>query len=149
VTEFLLDVNVLVALAWPTHIHHRAAMEWFRELSDDRWASCPMTQCGFVRISSNPRITPDAVSPGQAWSVLREMISHRRHVFWCDDLDVKSDIFSEMQISGHRQVMDAYLFALAIKRNSILATFDVSLKYLVSDGSSLRSHIACIPLQES
>jgi predicted nucleic acid-binding protein len=25
----LLDVNVLVAFAWPNHVHHSAAQHWF------------------------------------------------------------------------------------------------------------------------
>jgi predicted nucleic acid-binding protein len=25
----LLDVNVLVAFAWPNHVHHAAAQHWF------------------------------------------------------------------------------------------------------------------------
>lgn len=27
----LLDVNVLVALAWPNHVHHEAVQAWFTE----------------------------------------------------------------------------------------------------------------------
>ena len=27
---YLLDVNVLIALAWPNHVHHAAAHTWSR-----------------------------------------------------------------------------------------------------------------------
>ena len=40
----LLDVNVLLALAWPTHVHHLAAHRWFAENSGLGWATCPLTQ---------------------------------------------------------------------------------------------------------
>jgi predicted nucleic acid-binding protein len=30
----LLDVNVLIALAWPNHVHHGIARNWFRKQRD-------------------------------------------------------------------------------------------------------------------
>ena len=30
----LLDVNVLIALAWPNHVHHAAARAWFEDRRD-------------------------------------------------------------------------------------------------------------------
>jgi predicted nucleic acid-binding protein len=51
----LLDVNVLLALAWPNHQFHAAAL---RELQPrrGRWATCALTQLGFIRLSSNPAL---------------------------------------------------------------------------------------------
>ena len=49
----LFDVNVLVALAWPNHVHHARALDWFREHSPLGWATCSITETGFVRVSSN------------------------------------------------------------------------------------------------
>ena len=37
----LLDVNVLIALAWPNHVHHVAARAWFEEHREEGWATCP------------------------------------------------------------------------------------------------------------
>jgi predicted nucleic acid-binding protein len=51
---------VLVALPWPNHVHHRAARVWFDREAGAGWASCPITQLGFVRVPSNPRAIPDA-----------------------------------------------------------------------------------------
>ncbi len=50
----LLDVNVLVALFDPMHVHHEAAHEWFALNRKDRWATCPLTENAFVRVLSNP-----------------------------------------------------------------------------------------------
>src|SRR5665647_1839735 len=47
----LLDVNVLLALMDRDHIHHRPALAWWRNERDHGWASCPLTQNGFVRIA--------------------------------------------------------------------------------------------------
>jgi predicted nucleic acid-binding protein len=70
----LLDLNVLVALAWPSHIHHGVAHEWFAQQRSNGWATCPITQSGLVRLSSNSRITPDAVSPEVALNLLSKSI---------------------------------------------------------------------------
>ena len=35
----LLDVNVLIALAWPTHVHHETAVDWFTSRSGQPWAT--------------------------------------------------------------------------------------------------------------
>jgi len=46
----LLDVNVLIALGWPNHKHHASAHRWFSSIAAGGWATCPLTQCAFVRI---------------------------------------------------------------------------------------------------
>ena len=84
----LLDVNVLVALAWPNHVHHGRALAWFRGIRDEGWATCPATESGFVRVSSNFRVIPDARTPAEAISLLREMKSIPGHTFWPDDMSV-------------------------------------------------------------
>ena len=50
--RFLLDVNVLIALAFPMHSAHEAAHAWFRSVPDRLWSTCPLTQAGFVRVAS-------------------------------------------------------------------------------------------------
>lgn len=127
---YLLDVNVLIALAWPSHIHHSAAHEWFSTKGRNGWATCPMTQCGFVRISSNTKIIADAVSPHEARYLLQRMTQHRGHVFWPDTLDFTSKEFDSLMVAGHRQVTDAYLLRLASTKKGILASFDQSISHL-------------------
>jgi predicted nucleic acid-binding protein len=50
----LLDVNVLVALFDPVHVHHEAAHKWFGQNRKSGWATCPLTENGMVRVLSNP-----------------------------------------------------------------------------------------------
>ena len=59
----LLDVNVLLALAWPNHQHHAASHRWFRREAGNGWAICALTQLAFIRLSSNPAYTAEAVGP--------------------------------------------------------------------------------------
>lgn len=124
----LLDVNVLIGLAWPTHTHHAAARRWFDAKSSDGWATCPITECGFVRISSNKRIIDGAVSPGEAIETLRRLTDDRDHAFWPDDVRVLE--LSDIPLQGHQQITDAYLLTLAMNRNARLVTFDTPAKDL-------------------
>lgn len=145
-TASLLDINVLVALAWPSHVHHQSAHRWFTLQRRGAWATCPLTQCGLVRISSNPAIIPEAVSCSDARQLLQGMASHADHVFWPDDLDLSRDEgLLPSWMAGHRQVVDAYLAALASKHGGRLVTLDRRLKNSVSS-SPLDSVVALIPV---
>lgn len=124
-TSHLLDVNVLIALAWPQHVHHNAAHRWFERVGTKAWATCPLTQLAFVRISSNRRIIPEAVTPHDAAALLESMTALPNHRFWSDDLPALPALKSSgIALTGHRQVSDVYLLALARKHGGKLATFD-------------------------
>ncbi len=86
------------------------------------WATCAVTQLGFVRLSSNPAYTASAVAPGQAATVLAELTSHEAHRFW--DSPVASDATIYGKALGHQQVNDAYLVAVAEAREGRLVTLD-------------------------
>jgi len=118
-------VNVLVALAWPNHVHHRQAVTWFVGIRDDGWATCPITESGFVRVSSNARVLPDARTPSEARALLTTLRTKGAHRFWEDDVSVVDDPCGVFAAAvGHRQVTDAHLLTLAIRRGGALATFD-------------------------
>jgi uncharacterized protein len=130
---YLLDINVLIALAWPSHVHHRPAQRWFRDRHQAGFRTCPFTQTGFVRISSNPDFTRDAVSPKQAVALLGNITALPDHAFWPDDLPLERAIHKDQYITGHRQIMDAYLLALAIAHGGRLATLDRGILLLSGD----------------
>lgn len=127
-------MNVLVALAWPNHVHHREAVTWFVGIRDDGWATCPITESGFVRVSSNTRVLPDARTPGEARALLAALRTKGAHRFWADDVSPVADpygVFSS--VVGHRQVTDAHLLSLAIRHGGALATFDRGIPGLAGD----------------
>jgi toxin-antitoxin system PIN domain toxin len=124
VKPYLLDVNVLIALAWPSHVHHALSQSWFAKKRKFGFRTCPLTQIGFVRLSSNPKFTPDAVSPREAVTMLESITALPDHKFWPADLGLPDTIAKLETIVGHRQITDAYLLTLAGSRKGILATLD-------------------------
>jgi toxin-antitoxin system PIN domain toxin len=132
VSAYLLDTNLLIALAWPQHVHHAQAHDWFRKVGNKAWATCPFTQVAFIRISSNPKIIPDAVSPREALAMLQQIIALPHHRFWHDAVaPVNAAVFTTLSLVGHRQVTDAYLLALAQHHKGKLATFDKGVAELI------------------
>lgn len=128
---YLLDVNVLVALLWPSHVHHTAAQNWFAKRASQHWATCPFTQTAFVRIVSNPAFSPDAVSPAHALQILAVSLKHPKHLFWPADLDALAALNPVLaRLGGHKQITDAYLMALAHHHGGKLASMDGGLHAL-------------------
>ena len=125
----LLDLNLLTALLWPAHEHHVAAHHWFAGRSNARWATCPLTQLGFVRLVTNPAFSTDALSLADGVALLAENLAHAGHEFWTESLEVPAAVKGmEPRLQGHRQLTDAYLLALANQRKGALATFDRGLR---------------------
>jgi toxin-antitoxin system PIN domain toxin len=118
----LLDVNALVALAWDSHVHHARMRSWFAEHSSRGWATCPLTESGFVRVSSNPKALPVSIGIDAARVVLSALRALDGHQFLTDDVSLSdSDV---PPITGYRQVTDAHLLTLARRREMRLVSFD-------------------------
>lgn len=130
-TASLLDVNALVALAWDSHIHHEAIRRWFRANSSRGWATSPVTETGFVRVSSNPNVLPSPISAAAARKVLAGLRRIGSHRFLADDVSTVDDDFP--RLSGYRQVTDAHLVTLARRRGVRLVTFDAGAAALGGD----------------
>lgn len=140
----LLDVNVLVALFRQSHIHHEVAHDWFEEQRPHGWATCPITENGFLRIVANPSITPEAMRSTDAIALLRRFRESGHHHFWPDRLSYCDEHLLSSAIGpGHRQVTDVYLLALARQMNGTLATFDRSIPIDAVRGAR-REHLTVI-----
>jgi toxin-antitoxin system PIN domain toxin len=118
---FLLDTNALLALAWENHEHHAVTMRWLRSVKS--FATCPITQGGFIRLSANPAL---GFSNGtdDAFTSLDSILGDERHVFWPDDLSLGEAEVRRDLIRSHAQVTDKYLAALARRHGGTLATLD-------------------------
>jgi uncharacterized protein len=131
----LLDVNVLLALADAKHPHHTRTQRWRAAEPLFGWASCPLTQNGFLRISSqksyaNPITLPDALA------VLRRMTAREDHALWPDDVSLLDDtLIDHARLLGPRQLTDVYLLALAVKHGGRLITLDTGIALLSVHGA--------------
>lgn len=143
--EFLLDVNVLIALAWPPHEFHNRVQDWFARYARDGWATCPFTQNGFVRILTNPAFSPVALTPKGALQLLTPNLEHPNHHFWEENISFGEAVrpFGD-RLTGHRQVPDAYLLGLVIHRRGKLATMDRRMSALLPNESPERQRIVFI-----
>jgi uncharacterized protein len=140
VTRALLDVNVLLALLDSDHVDHRRAHDWLGEEVGAGWASCAITENGFVRVISQPRY-PSPISPAEAIDLLGRARETIHHEFWsCDISLLDSEVIDPSRLHGPRQVTDAYLLALAVAYGGRLVTFDRSLP-ISSVRGALQEHL--------
>jgi uncharacterized protein len=122
----LLDVNVLVALFDAGHVHHDAAHDWFADNRKHGWATCGITENGFVRVLANPKSGVSERAPAILRS-LRTFCASGHHRFWPDTLSLRDECFNLSLAHGHQQLTDIYLLGLAAHMGGVLATFDRSI----------------------
>ena len=120
----LYDVNALLALLDTNHDSHNAVSSWFEGNVELGWASCPLTQNGYLRIVSQARY-PRPRPLAEAHQQLLAAISTPHHQFIPDDVSLLDDTVVRFRhLSGHRQLTDIYLLALAVAHDAQLVTLD-------------------------
>ncbi len=132
----LLDVNVLVALFDPAHLHHDAAHAWFESNLSHKWATCAITENALVRVLSNPAY-PGRTTVEDAVSRLRIFCSNPEHVFWAESVSIRDPKrFRWNHVQGYRQITDVYLLALSVSNRGRLATFDSAISLKAVEGAA-------------
>src|SRR5262245_59552523 len=102
----LLDVNCLLSLMDEDHIHHSRAQRWWEQNERFGWASCALTQNGYVRISSRPAYT-NPQSSHAAIARLAQQVGDSDHEFWPDDISITdASVFDHAYILGPNQITD-------------------------------------------
>jgi uncharacterized protein len=120
----LLDVNALIALHDPQHVHHLRISEWLESNIELGFATCAITQNGCVRVMSQPSY-PGPVSVAQALDMLAGSTGSTFHHFWPNDVSLLDDQrFNRAHLHGHRQLTDVYLLGLAVAHQGRLVSFD-------------------------
>lgn len=142
---YLLDVNVLIAMIWPEHIHHDVVRRWLGGHRAEKWASCPVTQAGFVRVSAQPVLGGVAQGVQYGLRALEKNCAEPRHVFWAQDSSLV-EMLPEIRerLVGHQQLTDAILLDLAIRKGGRLVTLDRRAANLLPPDSPHRSAIEVI-----
>jgi toxin-antitoxin system PIN domain toxin len=124
----LLDVNVLVALFDPAHVHHELAHDWFAENAPHGWATSALTESAFVRVVSNPAYGGTAPRVAEIVDRLRMFRASGHHHYWTETLSLGDRASFDLSFLGsHRQITDVYLLGLATRHTGRLATFDRSI----------------------
>ena len=121
----LLDVDVLVALFDPVHLHHEAAHAWLEANQAAGWATCPITENGFVRVVSHPEYPGRRVTVSDALERLGAFTDSDQHHFWPDSTSLRrrSRVDTSL-LDGRDRIRGTYLLLLAVENQGRLATFD-------------------------
>jgi toxin-antitoxin system PIN domain toxin len=126
----LLDVNLLVALFDPEHVHHDLAHDYFEDNHTRGWATCPITENGFVRVVSSAKYPGGSERAEALLDRLRRFCRSRHHQFWQDSLSLTDPaLFLAGSVTSSRQLTDIYLAGLAKAHAARLATFDRSIPW--------------------
>lgn len=115
---WLLDVNVLCGCAWKTHADHGALFAWL--LQQENWATCPIVELGFVRVSMTAAYAASFGDARQSLSTLRALKGHH---FVIDN--VHAGLLPV--VTSYRETTDAHLVILAQNHGLKLATLDAAL----------------------
>lgn len=140
---YLLDINVLIALSWPQHVHHDRAHAWFFAEAPGGWATSPLTESGFIRISSNTALIPWAVPVADAVAAIGAMRASPGHRFLADDSSLADPAIDTSRMVTPRQVTDLHLVNLAARTGTVLATLDAAIPTYLA--ASDREHVHLLP----
>jgi toxin-antitoxin system PIN domain toxin len=139
----LFDLNVLISLFEEQHVHYLKAHYWWEQNLSLGWASCPLTQNGFLRVLSQPSYQIPVPLP-KALQYLSDVTKREDHTFWPDDLSLLDDNrINHERILGPKQLTDIYLLALAVKHGGRLVTFDRRIPIAAVRGAKSH-HVAVI-----
>lgn len=138
--NYLLDLNVLIALVDSCHEHYQTAQDWFISSGNDHVGLCPLTEAGFLRITTNPAYRPVSRTMDEAIAILQVLKGNPRFGYWeIKESWVDLTAGFATRVFGHQQVTDAYLLGLAIKEKGVLVTFDSAILYMA--GAEFSSNV--------
>jgi toxin-antitoxin system PIN domain toxin len=141
VTRHLLDVNVVIALIDPLHVHHDRAHRWFATREAAPWHTCPTVQNGVVRVVSHPRY-PNSQPAPVVLASLASLAAREHHAFLADAVSLLDASVHTERLLASSQVTDTYLLHLAASNDALLATFDTRIvTTAVPSGSEVVFHI--------
>jgi toxin-antitoxin system PIN domain toxin len=139
----LFDVSTLLALFDKGHIFHARAHAWWDRNVASGWATCPISQNGFVRILSQPAYSsPRALA--DAIAALSLGLMQPSHAFWPDDISITDpELFDHSRLLGPNQITDVYLLGLAVKNGGRLVTFDAGVPIAAVRGAT-QAHLVAL-----
>lgn len=120
--RYLLDVNVLLALAHTGHTLHSKAIGWYASVAKSAvgFHTCSITELGFVRISVVTGLQSDVDAAKQALAALKSS-SKVRFELVADDIGVSQ---LPAFVKKPQAITDGHLHELARKNSLRLVTLD-------------------------
>ena len=140
-TCYLLDVNVIIALAVPTHVHHGRAHGWFDTVG--AWATTPFTEAAFLRLLGDRHVVGTPVPMARAIRMLERLHAEERHRFVIDGASLATSSIDLARLVSSRDVTDMHLVDLAARNACVLATLDRDIPRMLADED--RRHVVVIP----
>ncbi len=129
--HYLLDTNVLIPLLWPLHTEQAKVRTWFTARAAKSFATCSLTQAGFLRITTSPAIIGERFALSDARELLLAFSKQPGHIFWPTMIDFfEAAAPFERRMHGPKQITDAYLLGIAKHHGGKLATLDKAVKSL-------------------
>jgi toxin-antitoxin system PIN domain toxin len=145
VAAHLLDVNALIALVWEDHQFHDTMATWFVRHAKRGWATCAITQSGFIRVMNQSALVKPGRTVAELAEALKQNVAHPAHHLLALDFDF-AEVLTRCNggVVGHRQVTDAYLLTAAIRADMKLLTFDSGVHTLLANDAARAAHIECL-----
>jgi len=123
--RFLLDVNALLALLDPMHVHHDAAHQWYEQQSPMSLLLCSHVENGVIRVASQPKYPNCLGTSGRVREVLRQFSRQLRTQSCAREISLLVEgVLLRADLLTPSRVSDLYLLALAAANGARLATFD-------------------------
>lgn len=123
--RFLPDVNTLLALLDPMHVHHEAAHQWHAEQSPLRLILCSHVENGVIRVASQPKYPNCLGTASRVRDVLWGFVQKGNSASCGKEISLLDDgILLQSGALTPSRVSDLYLLALAAANDARFATFD-------------------------
>jgi predicted nucleic acid-binding protein len=124
---------MLIAIHHPGHEYYQRAQEWFAKQRKVGWATCPITESGFIRITQQPAFPSHFITIRQAAETLQDTIAQNSvaYHFWPETTSVCQLLAEAPNRMGHRQITDYYLLKFCELYGGRLATLDSRITALV------------------
>jgi uncharacterized protein len=123
--RFLPDVNTMLALLDPMHVHHEAAHQWYASQFPLRLILCSHVENGVIRVASQPRYPNCLGTSSRVRNVLREFVQKVNTASCKKDVSLLDDkVLLQSGTLTPSRVSDLYLLALAAANDARFATFD-------------------------
>lgn len=123
----LCDTNLLLALCYDRHAHHRAALTWLDAQGRRSAVLCRSTQLSLLHLLCHATVmAKDVCTLSQAWSVYDRILADERFMFRPEPANLEPILrrLTQRNLPAPKLWQDAYLASFALASGLHLATFD-------------------------